>query len=190
MYCTASEVKAFARDSALDDAVLDLLLDPISEAVDRWCRRSFGTTIGAVSFDYQDAKQLRLGRDLVSLTQIDTNADQSFLPAAVLLEPRSGPPYQWLTLINNSDQFSYSDTKTSAITVNGTWGYKATVPNAVKLATIKWVLAEYNKADVQGFGAIGAAGMNVGMAFAESAAPPMEVQELLNAYRRRRVEAL
>ena len=189
-YCTGSEVKAFGRDATLDDSVLLLLIDSIGEAVDRWCRRSFTTTMGEVAFDYQDAKTVRLDRDLVSLTSIATNAGQTFLPAAVLLEPRSGPPYRWLTLLANSDQFSYSDTKLGAIVVNGTWGYKATVPNTVKLATIKWVLAEYNKADVQGFGTIGAAGMNVGMAFADKPEPPLEVQELLNTYRRRRIEAV
>jgi hypothetical protein len=189
-YCTASEVKAFGRDATLDDAVLLLLIDSISEAVDRWCRRSFSTTIGAAAFDYQEAKTVRLDRDLVSLTDITTNAGQTFLPAVVLLEPRSGPPYRWLTLLNSSDQLEYSNTKISAVVVNGVWGYKAVVPNAVKLATIKWVLAEYNKADVQGFGTIGAAGMNVGMAFASSAEPPMEAQELLNSFRRRRIEAV
>ena len=50
-------------------------------------------------------------------------------------------------------------------------------------------LTEYNKADVQGFNSIGAAGMSVGMAWASEAAPPMEVQEILALYRRRRIEA-
>jgi hypothetical protein len=178
------------RDPDMNHAMLVLLIDPISEAVDRWCRRSFTPVTAAVAFDYQDAKTLRLHRDLISLTSITTNAGQTFQAGAVLLEPRSGPPYRWLSLFNSSDQFLYSATPINAISVNGVWGYKATVPGAVKLATIKWVLAEYNKADVQGYGTISAAGMNVGMSFADKADPPLEVQELLNSYRRRRVEAV
>lgn len=188
-YCTAAEVKAFGRDSSMDDAVLILLIDTISESVDQYCRRSFVPVTAERQFDYGDGRTLRLDKELVSLTQITTNAGQTFLPASVRLEPTSGPPHRWIALINYSDQFLYSGTQTNAITVSGVWGYKATVPNPIRLATIKWVLTEYNKADVQGFASIGAAGMNVGMTWAAEAAPPMEVQELLNAYRKRRIEA-
>ncbi|MCB0048955.1 MAG: phage gp6-like head-tail connector protein [Caldilinea sp.] len=188
-YCTAAEVKAFGRDSTLDDAVLLLLIESVSDLVDRWCRRTFVPASGTRTYDRIDGKTIRLDRELVALTRITTNAGQTFLPASVRLEPRSGPPYLWLTLTGYSDQFLYSGTEVDAVSVEGTWGYKATVPNPIRLATMKWVLTEYNKADVQGFNSIGAAGMSVGMAWASEAAPPMEVQEILALYRRRRIEA-
>lgn len=189
-YCTAEEVKAFGRDGSLSDAVLLLLIDTISVSVDRWCRRTFAPVTETRQFNYRDGRTIRLDKDLARLIQIITNAGQTFLPPAVAQEPRSGPPFRWLALLNPNEQFFYLDTGIGAISVTGVWGYQESVPAPVKLAAIKWVLSEYNKADVHGLRSVNAAGMSVGMDWLTEAAPPVEVQAMLNTYRRYRIEAL
>lgn len=184
-YCTVSEVSALAQNQALNDVALTLLLEPVSQAVDRYCRRTFAAKEGSRFYPENGENTLRLDAELCSLTEIEFADGDTVDAAGVVLEPQSGPPYQWLRLRNRSERFGYAGSGSEVI-VSGVWGYAPTVPAVVKLATILWVLELYNTSDVMGFAGVsgGAGGYTLEKALAE---PPARVQAL-GLPRRVRVE--
>ena len=92
-YCTVKEVREFNQDPDMDAGVLRLLVDPIAQAIDKYCRRTFDTATASRSYDMHDTKSIRLRDDLISLTSVTTNAGQTFTSAELTLRPKAGPPF-------------------------------------------------------------------------------------------------
>lgn len=153
-YCTMFDVQALAGGQELDPLTVEVLLEPVSEAIDRHCRRTFTATAGSRTFDATGTDTLRLDRELCSLTSIGIDGD-TYAANAFALEPRSGPPYQWVRFKDRSGRFGYQG---DDVTVTGVWGYSPTVPKVVTLAASLWVLELHNTADVVGLTSVAGGG--------------------------------
>ena len=186
-YCTSSEVAAFAQGQTINSAVLDLLLEPVSTALDRYCRRTFTATEGSRFYAGTNTNTLRLDAELCSLTQITAGDGSALLPADVVLEPQSGPPYLWVRRKGANARFTDTGDE-AAITVTGKWGYAPSVPPVVKLAAILWVLELHNTGDVIGFA--GVSGGSGGYTLEKALSTPPARVLALGLPRRVRVEGV
>lgn len=187
-YATTEEIKAFAQNPDMTDNVLYLLIGPVSEAIDAWCRRSFAPVTRSVALNYQASTLLRVEREIVSVTEITTNAGQTFTDADVVLEPTSGPPYRWIRM-KGGRSLQYVDDPLGAITVTGVWGYGLTVPARVQLACMTWVAKLYTLSDVQGVENVQGAGSRASFVTLP-AEPPDDIKALLRGLQAVRVERL
>lgn len=187
-YASANEVKIFNRDMTMDEDLLAQLLDPVSEAIDGYCRRKFTSVNEARSFDFTDDAVLTLPFEVVSVSQVTTNANQTFTAADFDLEPQAGPPYRWIYM-KPQKRLYWSATTVKAVTITAAWGYKATVPQGIKLATIMWASKLYNQSDTQGFQSVGGAGSKATMS-ALPDEPPDDIKPFLKKFRRIRIEGL
>lgn len=188
-YCTVEEVKAFNQDTEMVDAILDLLIPAVSEAINTHCRRSFHPVAAARLYDGLYAREIRLREPLLTLEQVTTNAGQTFTANDFILEPYSGPPYHNLKLKQSAGFLNWSGTAKQAITVSAEWGGYAEVPASVKLAAIMWVSDLYATADVRGLTSVGGGGVKAAIK-ALGAGPPEDVKPLLAGHISIRIEAL
>lgn len=189
-YCTAVEVKSMANDREMSDFVVDMLIDAVCAAIDRFCRRTFTTEVGARTLDYSSGDEIKLPIDLAALTSITTNAGQSFTANDCVLEPRLGPPFVKIVMKTEIGKYlQYSGTTREAITVTGTWGYKLTVPAEIKYVAISGVIDAYNRIDLRGLDGVSGSGIRANPSKLETSLP-VDLQALLKSFRRIRIEAL
>lgn len=188
LYCTADEVKTLNQDPDMDDAVLDLLIAPVCEGIDTYCRQSFEAVEASRLYDYAKARELRLREPLLELDEVTTNAGQTFDANDFILEPYSGPPFYKLKLKANQ-LFNWSGSAEQAITVTGTWGWSATVPAGVKTAAILWVSDLYATADTRGLTSIGGGGIKAALKQLKDG-PSDDVKPFLAGHISIRIEAL
>ena len=146
-YCELADVREHVgigdSDTTRDLLILSLITS-VSRAIDRECRRQFYATAETRYFDFKDAYQLWLDKDLISLTTL-TNGDGNTLTAGTdfYLWPYSGPPYRRLDIARDvGNVFQWSGSAQRAISIAGSWGYASTTPESVKRACILWV-ADY-----------------------------------------------
>lgn len=191
-YCTAEEVRAYTRDPDIDLTVLGMLVGPISRAIDRYCRRYFYTIEGAEIYDRMDGYLLRLRSDLISVTSVEDTSSQSWDGDDFHYVPKEGPPYARIRIKQTvGTTFGYSDTVIDAITVTGTWGYKADLEPDIKLAAIIWVADFYNKADVSGLDSISSDAVSTTLRKPTNPGdPPDDCLMFLNPHVRRRMKAI
>ena len=187
-YCSLQDIRTFSRDPEIDAGIISLLVGPISEAIDRFCRRSFATIRDVRYYDYGD-RTIRLRHDLVELYEVTTSAGQSLDAADFTLGPRDSAPFQEISLKSSAGAFTYADTPDKAIGVDALWGYGEEVPGPVKLAAIFWVMEIYAHSDTWGYRSVSGGGVEATLTEMVDA-PPAPVQALLRPYRRVRIEAL
>lgn len=182
-YCTVFDVQALAQGQELDPLAIEVLLEPVSQAIDRYCRRTFAAKAGSRFCPESGANTLRLPTELCGLTSIELADGDTVLPADVVLEPQSGPPYQWVRLKNRAARFGDGS---GEVTVTGLWGYATAAPAVVTLATALWVIELHNTADVMGFA--GVSGGNGGYTLDNALSTPPARVLALGLPRRVRVE--
>lgn len=167
-----------------DDALGQELVQRAIAALEAYCRRRFVPITAVRRYDTPDGNTLILDDDLLSATWIK-NGDGTFLPdeAYTLLPPNLTPKYairlrrgyRWLTRENGDP--------TSAIEVNGIWGFSTTPPADVVQAAVRWAAWLYRQRD----GAFGpTARADIGL-FETPPALPVDIERLLKPYRRIRV---
>lgn len=181
MYCTSASVKQALSDQDMSDTVLALLIPAVCSGIDKYCHRTFEPVTETRAYDLEDTRIVRLRDDLVSITSVTTNAEQTFTAADFLLEPRSGPPYRWLKL-KVGKTFYYSGTTEEAISITGAWGYKATVPTEVTLAAKLWAGILYNQMDVLGFESVNGGELSAKLVPLTDA-PPAQILALISPLR-------
>lgn len=180
LYCTAEEVKAFNQDTEMVDAILDLLIPAVSDAINRHCRTSFQPIAAARPYDYAFAREVRLREPLLTLEEVATNAGQIFTANDFIFEPYSGPPFHKLRLKRSVGLFNWAGSVEQAITVVGEWGWFVEPPSGVKLGTILWVSDLYATADVRGLSSVGGGGIKAAIRQLGEE-PPDDVKAVLPA---------
>jgi len=73
-------------------------------------------------FDFQSAKQVVFGDDLLSFTLFQYE-DETIDSDNVFLYPLDGPPYLWAEIDYSIESMSYDDTPQKTITIEGDFGY-------------------------------------------------------------------
>ena len=144
---TSLYIEGTALNGTQDDAFLSTLITRASQYVDTHTNRVFVGTVQTRYFDPtidSDGRTLILDFDLLSPITI-TNGDGSTVASSdyILLPPNYTPHYAIKLKSSSSATWSFTDTQENSISVNGTWGYSATVPSDVEQATIRLVVYWY-----------------------------------------------
>ena len=166
------------------ESLLVLLIPSVSRAIDRYCRRTFYTVAEARDYDYTTSPAIRLRDDLVSLTGITCNDDAEVDVSNLVLEPRIGPPYSriaWKQGVGVG--FTWTGTQTSALSIEGVWGYKASLPPDIALACMAWVSDIYAMSDSRGLESMSGGGVRASLRKLDEGPPP-DVKGWLDHYRK------
>jgi len=195
-YASLTEVKLYRgidTASTKDDALLADLIGRAEKQIDNYCHRIFvaPTTASTHYFDAirdisDDQRTLYLDDDLATVVTITNNNETSTAVASThyTTEPRNVTPYYAIRLTWRADElWTWSEAPEDAITVNGRWGYAATVPDDIKHATIRLANYLYSQKDAGAYEVtvmadIGALSVPQGM--------PRDVQVILDPYRKLR----
>jgi len=161
-YATVTELRAeMNKTDTGDDAVLVRLLDAASQNIDRACNRPDGfvalTTATARTYPGNNKRWLRID-ECTTVTQVrmkasatssyDTLAATDYLTATgdERFPDYNSTPITALRMDENGDySIWYKDTTYPTIEVTATWGYAATVPHAIKTATIMQATRWYKR---------------------------------------------
>lgn len=179
-YCTQGEVLTYNQDPDMDAEMINLLIPAISAGIDRHCRRIFATVTEGRVYHLEDNTQIKLRDDLVSLTSVATNASQTLAASDFYLEPLSGPPYRRIICKPNI-YLQYTNTTRAALTVTGIWGYKASVPDEIKMACLIWVSVLYAQSTVHGIAEVSGGDINARLR-AMTDKPPVEAIPFLSPF--------
>lgn len=172
-YCTLAQLKAALRiTDNVDDSLLEDSINGASRQIDGYCERNFYSTSATRVFTPQNSTICEID-DLVSLTTLKTSTngngtfDVTWAATDYQLEPLNGiasgiaTPYTRIRAIGNYlfPEFPiWGGNYEATVQVVGTFGY-ATVPDAVKQATILLAMRQFKRYDsplgVAGFGDIG-----------------------------------
>lgn len=128
-YTSREAAKSFAGIAAAvtdKDAKIDAIIAQVSVMIERHTDRRFIPVTTTKEFDYQGSSQLILGDDLVSVSTLSKDGT-AIAVSDFFLYPLNAAddnkPYTWIELLFTSQLFDFSDTKQSAITIAGKFGY-------------------------------------------------------------------
>ena len=142
-YCTLDEFKSYivARGQALaidyiDDTVIEAIIEKVSRDIDQESQRTYYARTETHYFDVPEDSQtvLELGDDLLTVTTL-TNGDGTVITSSYYtLYPLNAGRYRELKLKPSSGYIWLSDSNgdtDGVISVAGTWGFYATVPDNI-----------------------------------------------------------
>ena len=188
-YTTWAAVKTYLDISGTgDDALGALLVNRVTDAIDRYCRRRFRAVTATRYFDVPSGDTLFLDDDLLSITTL-TNGDGNVITSAsyVLLPKNKSPKYAIRLKENTSTVWEGSTTTDyQAISVAGSWGYSTTPADDIVHAAIRWTAWLYRQRDGV-FGQSGTAG-RIGVVDAPQSLPE-DIELMLKPYKRWRIGA-
>lgn len=189
VYPTVANCKAFmVITAATDDATITFLVDGAISFVERYCGRSFLDVAAQTIYvmpTYPNLLNKRTllikDRDLVAVTSI-TNGDGEAVTAYRLL-PLNGPPYYQIEIHPDAGQtWNRGSDGEGVVTIVGTIGYKASVPDDVFMAVLELVAWLY-RARSSGAGGSVTTATRAGLTIAPSELPP-NIREVLDQYKR------
>lgn len=183
-YTTLEAVRSFNQDDEMDEELVLALIRGVSRAIDSYCRRVFYTTEDTRIYDWTDPYAIRLRDDLLSLTSVATNANQTLAAENFILDPRIGPPYARITLKQGLGvAFNWSVTRDAALSITGVWGYKSTLPDEIELACKAWVSDVFVQAGSRAIDSMSGGGVRASMRKLEEGPPP-DVKGWLDHHRK------
>jgi hypothetical protein len=187
-YTTWAAVKTYLDITGTgDDALGALLVNRVTDAIDRYCRRRFRAVTATRTFDVPAGDTLFLDDDLLSVTTL-TNGDGNVITSAsyVLLPKNKSPKYAIRLKENTSTVWEGSTTTDyQAISVAGPWGYSTTPADDIVQAAVRWAAWLYRQRD----GAFGqTARPDIGV-IETPLALPVDIERLLKPYKRWRIGA-
>ena len=174
-YASLAEVKAALRiTDTVDDALLELAIESASREIEGYCERVFYDVGTATRVFMPEDSYITQIDDLQGLTTLETSSDgnsfdTTWTASDYQLEPLNGvaggltQPSTRIRAIGDYLFPIWSVLNTNAneatVRITGTWGW-ATVPTAVKQATVLYSMRQFKRYDsplgVAGFGDIGA----------------------------------
>jgi hypothetical protein len=142
-YATLQEAKDYSSitsTDATDDGVLEDLIETASRFIDSQTVRTFYARTETRSFDVPDGRKLTLDDDLISITTL-TNGDAEVLTTSdYILLPNNVTPKYAIQLKQSSTKRWEPDSNNNTvqvITVAGSWGWAASVPDQIKTACLE-----------------------------------------------------
>ena len=147
-YCTLAEFKSYkdiASTDAADDAVIENIIEGISRTFDGLVGRTFYARTETHYYDTPEEGVLVINDDdLLSVTTL-TNGDGTVLTTDYYsLYPLNTSPKIRIQLKNGAvwypNTYGYIN---GAISLVGSWGYSATVPDEIRESCIAESVAEY-----------------------------------------------
>jgi hypothetical protein len=187
-YTTWAAVKTYLDITGTgDDALGALLVNRVTDAIDRYCRRRFRAVTATRTFDVPEGDTLFLDDDLLSITTL-TNGDGNVVTSAsYVLLPKNNLPKYAIRLKENASTVWEGSTTTDyqAISIAGSWGYSMTPADDIVQAAVRWTAWLYRQRD----GAFGqTARPDIGV-IETPLALPVDIERLLKPYKRWRVGA-
>lgn len=148
-YASLAEVKSYLGISVTtDDTLLAALIARAQKIIEIYTGRVFEavTATRYFSTDSIEGRYLYLwGDDLLTVTTL-TNGDGTTITAAnYRLEPRNENP-KWQIRLDEDTTWEF-DNSDDEVSIAGTWGYTATVPDDVKHACIRLAAFLYRQKD-------------------------------------------
>lgn len=145
-YCTVAEVKARLNISSSDyDTLLAVLVTAAARLVDRYVRQAddyfAATTSSAREFDGTGGAQVWID-DCIAIDQVAVKAGASdttydtWATTDYVAWPYNSLPWQRLDIDVAQGSYSSFTAGQKTVRVTGTWGYSATVPEAVAEAAM------------------------------------------------------
>lgn len=187
-YITLDEYKKYADISSTDvtdDAVLTALIAAASNLIDHMTGRHFSAVTQTRYFAPNGTDTIFLDDDLLTVTSV-TNGDADVLTASeyFLLPTNSSPKYA-VQLRGSSGLSWQSDSAgdgEQAITIVGTWGYSATPPDDIMLAT--YIIAKSEASRRSGQGVEGVSTVTGAGVVIEPTSVPRTAATIISNYKR------
>lgn len=160
-YCTLQEVKDELRVEsfdAIDDAVLERIIEDVSRRIDGHCARQFfvsGSAARYYSVPEDGARELWLDDDLYGLTSITNGDGAAVATGQYYLWPRNAGAKAAVVLTEGGSTSWAPDANGNTegvITVSGSWGYvdragtdarALRIVDATRRAAVAWAVDEY-----------------------------------------------
>ncbi len=191
-YSTLAELKDYSQGldqntSAVDDGILEKLVESASRSIDRFTGRTFYARTETRKFDTPTrGLTLWVDDDLLTITTL-TNGDGTTIDSGdrVFLPANVTPKYA-IELIGTTgiswQQSTTTNTSTQAISVLGTWGYSSSTPDDVRVAC--WILTNDMVQKRFGQGGEDSGSVTPDGTRIMPAAFPGRVRDLLHSYKR------
>jgi len=112
----------FDADMDDEDSRTEAYIRRASAWIEKKTDRVFYPITATRYLDYQNAKQIILGDDLISVTTLKHD-DTEIASGDYILYPLNGPPYLWIEVDLSVESFSYDDTRQKVISIEGVFGY-------------------------------------------------------------------
>ena len=160
-YCTLAGLKAYAipdaAADAIDDAVLEGMIEAASRYIDGVTGRKFYPTTETRYFNVPEDGELWLDEDLLSITTLTNGDGTTLTPAMYKLLPLNGTPKYAIHLLPGNYWTEDADGNDyGVISVAGSWGYAATAPESVHEACLLQAARLFKRRDAP----LGVAGSN------------------------------
>lgn len=167
-YATLAEIKAYltiTSTNSTDDGAIEDMVEMASRLIDAETHRTFYARTETHYFDYTSSRSLYMDDDLLTVTTLTNGDDAVITSADYNLFPLNKSPKNEIRIKQSSTYYWDSDGDSNTegvISVAGTWGYSATVPDNIKHACISIVISAYHRRygeGVEGVATITAAGV-------------------------------
>lgn len=142
-YATLQEAKDYASitsTDATDDGVLEDLIEMASRFIDTQTLRTFYARTETRSFNVPNGRKLTLDDDLISITTLTNGDDEVLTTSDYILLPNNATPKFAIQLKQSSTKKWELDSDSNSeqvITVAGSWGWAASVPDQIKTAALE-----------------------------------------------------
>lgn len=163
-YATTAEVKTYLGiTESGDDTLIGSLIDRATGIINRYTGRKFEASVSTARYytrhavDRLDSSVLLVDEDLLTVTELlnGDDATTTISSGDYWLYPfnasAEGAPYWGIKLKEDTDHDGWEFDTDGRVKVTGTWGYAATVPDAIKHATIRLAGYLYRQRDSQVF---------------------------------------
>ena len=157
-YVTPKEVREYLGINRPDALFADFI-SQAQAAIDAYCDRTFEATADSTRYFNAVGKHITCQslfvsdfHDLCAITEIVNGDGETVAADTYTTYPKTltaqTPVYHQIKLLSNAvSSWTYTDDYENAIAITGRWSYSVTAPEAIKLATLRYVSFLYRQKD-------------------------------------------